>query len=133
MHLHALAIPVSYMQPDFEIWLDNQLPSHLAKWIQDEFNFVVRSAYTLQIQTSSDWQIHQTAVASEKLIIIVSKDGDFPKIIGQAGTPPKLIKLNTGNMPIKELWHLLQPILQEAITILTTTDTEIIFIEPTDH
>lgn len=117
------------MLPSFEIWLDNQLPSILAKWMQQEFDFSVKSAYSLEIRESSDWEIFQRA-RQQKNVFIISKDGDFAKLISQHGVPPKLIKLNTGNLPYKQLWALLQPILKNAVERLQFTDTEIIFIEP---
>ena len=36
------------MQPEWEIWLDNQLPSAFAKIMQIEVNMVVKSSYVLK-------------------------------------------------------------------------------------
>ena len=133
MHLSGLAKRGLFMLlPDIEIWLDNQLPSHLAKWITEAYGWTVRSAYILQIKTAGDWEIYTMAKASDKLIVIISKDGDFSKIIEQNGTPPKLIKLNTGNMPSRMLWNLLKPLLPEALDLLMTT-AQIVFIESQEN
>ena len=120
------------MPPDFEIWLDNQLPSILAKWISETFGYTVKSSFILEIKEASDWEIFQKAKKAGN-IILISKDGDFPKIIAQFGVPPKLIKLNTGNYPNKKLWNMLQPILKNAVEKLLNTETEIIFIESEDY
>ena len=69
---------MSFMQRDFEIWLDNQLPSILAKWMIEEFGFKVKSSFVLNIKEASDWEIYQRAKQTGN-VIIISKDGDFPK------------------------------------------------------
>jgi len=120
------------MQLDFEIWLDNQLPSVLAKWMANEFGFNVKSSFVLDIKEASDWEIYQRA-KQKRNVIIISKDGDFPKILAQCGVPPKLIKLNTGNYPNKQLWNILKPVIKPAIEKLLNTEAEIIFIEPEDY
>ena len=49
------------MLPDFEIWLDHQLPAILAKRIKEEFGYKVKSSFILQSQEWSDWQIYHKA------------------------------------------------------------------------
>ena len=116
------------MQPDFEIWLDNQLSAAIAKRIKDELGYNAKSSYTLQCQEWSDWQIYKQAREQAQLVIILSKDGDFPKILEEHGIPPKLIKIDTGNIRNGPLWALLKPLLPRAIDMLLSTDTEIIYI-----
>ena len=120
------------MQRDFEIWLDNQLPSILAKWMIEEFGFKVKSSFVLNIKEASDWEIYQRAKQTGN-VIIISKDGDFPKKKTQSGVPPKLIKLDIGNYPNKQLWSVLKPVIKPAIEKFLNTEIEIIFIEPEDY
>ena len=86
------------MQPDWEIWLDNQHSSSLAKIGQNEQKLVVKSAYILGNASLDDKEIFIRAWQVGK-IIIITKDADFPAIVTQYGCPPKVIKLNTGNLP----------------------------------
>ena len=116
------------MQPDWEIWLDNQLSSHLAKMMADELNISVVSAFKLGIKGLEDRDIFTKAKIKGN-VILVTKDADFPALITQMGAPPKLIKLNTGNLPTKILWSRYKANFITAIHILQTTDAEIIFIE----
>ena len=86
------------MQPECEIWLDNQLSSALAKLMQAEWKLVVKSAYILKHRDLEDKEIFMRAKQKGN-IIIITRDADFPSLVTQYGCPPKIIKLNTGNLP----------------------------------
>ncbi|MEP7255951.1 MAG: DUF5615 family PIN-like protein [Ferruginibacter sp.] len=116
------------MQPDWEIWLDNQLSSYLAKMMAEELNMPVMSAFKLGIKNFEDKEIYIRAKNKGK-VILITKDADFPTLITEMGSPPKLIKLNTGNLPTQILWSKYKDNFITAIQILQTTDAEIIFIE----
>jgi predicted nuclease of predicted toxin-antitoxin system len=116
------------MQRKWEIWLDNQLSSALAKLIQNEFNITTKSAFILENSNLSDREIFNRARA-EGYIILITKDADFPSLVTELGSPPKIIKLNTGNLPTKLLWNRYKVNFKSAIKILQSTSAEIIFIE----
>ena len=117
------------MQPEFEIWLDNQLPPILAKWMTETFGWLVKSSFVLQLQEVSDWEIYRRAKENSIQVILFSKDGDFPKLLAQHGSPPKLIKLNIGNLPNRQLWELLKPLLPKAIEALKSSEATTVIIE----
>ena len=116
------------MQPDWEIWLDNQLSSHLAKIMAEALNISVVSSFKLGIKDAEDREIY-TRAKNKGNVILITKDADFPTLITEMGSPPKLIKLNIGNLPTQILWSRYKDNFITAIQILQTTDTEIIFIE----
>jgi predicted nuclease of predicted toxin-antitoxin system len=116
------------MQPDWEIWLDNQLSSSLAKIMQNELKIVVKSAYILKNANLDDKEIFIRAKQAGK-IIIITKDADFPALVTQYDCPPKVIKLNTGNLPTALLWKKYSKNFTSAIKLLQKTKAEIIFIE----
>ena len=116
------------MQRDWEIWLDNQLSSSLAKIMQNELKVVVKSAYILENANLDDKEVFSRAKRAGK-IIIITKDADFPALVTQYGSPPKVIKLNTGNLPTKLLWKKYNKNFTSAIKLLKKTKAEIIFIE----
>ena len=120
------------MLPDWEIWLDNQLSSILAKWMYEECQLVVKSAFILQIREKTDSEIFKMAKATGN-VILITKDADFTQLILQSGAPPKVIKLNTGNISSIELWNRYKSAVETAIHSLQETDAEIIYIEPTNH
>lgn len=116
------------MQHEWEIWLDNQLSSSFAKMMQEELNVIVKSAFILKYSKLSDREIFKQAKEKE-YIILMTKDADFPALVTQFGSPPKIIKLNTGNLPTKLLWDKYKANIKSAIKLLRTTNAEIIFIE----
>ncbi len=107
------------MQPDWEIWIDMNISSAIAKWINDKVNWRAKSSYTLQLNGLNDLEIYPKAKEAGQ-VILLSKDSDLPTIIDQFGSPPKPIHLKTGNRSNKELWKLLKPVLPKAVCILTT-------------
>jgi predicted nuclease of predicted toxin-antitoxin system len=116
------------MQPKWEIWLDNQFSSALAKKMQEEFSLIVKSSFILKSKNLDDKEIFLNAKKHGN-VIIITKDADFPSLVTQYGCPPKIIKLNTGNMPTNILWEKHGNNFKSAIKLLLKTKAEIIFIE----
>ncbi len=116
------------MQPEWEIWLDNQLSSHFAKMMRAELGLTVKSAYVLRSKNLEDKEIFMRAKHKGN-IIIITKDADFPALVAQYGSPSEIIKLNTGNLPTKLLWNKFGSSFKPAIKLLQKTKADIIFIE----
>jgi len=116
------------MQPKWEIWLDNQFSSALAKMMHEELSLIVKSSFILKSKNLGDKEIFLNA-KKQGNVIIITKDADFPSLVTQYGCPPKIIKLNTGNMPTKILWEKYRNNFKSAIRLLVKTEAEIIFIE----
>ena len=116
------------MQPEWEIWLDNQLSSSLAKLMQIEFSMIAKSAFSLGNSKLKDKEIFQLAKQKE-YVILITKDADFAALVTQFGAPPKVIKLNTGNQPTNLLWNNYKKDFKSAIKLLHITNAEIIYIE----
>ena len=116
------------MQPEWEIWLDNQLSSSLARIMQNEFGIVVKSSFILKLKDLEDYDIYKLAKKYGN-IILITKDADLPSLITQFGSPPKVIKLNTGNQRTNFLWNKYKSNLQSAIKLLQKTNAEVIYIE----
>lgn len=118
------------MPPDtsqVEIWLDVNISPAIAKWMTEYTGITVKSSYSLGFQTLDDLSIYQQA-KNEGLIILISKDTDFPEIITRLGAPPKLIYLKLGNCDNRTLWNLIKPNLNDVINTLLQTDIDIIEI-----
>ena len=116
------------MPHSWEIWLDNQLSSVFAKMLQTELQVIVKSAFILDHLTLTDIEIFKKAKENGN-IILITKDSDYPALVTQFGAPPKIIKLNTGNLPTKFLWDNYKLKFISAIKLLQNTNAEIIFIE----
>lgn len=116
------------MQPEWEIWIDANLSPAIAKWLSDHTGFIVKSAYSLNLRGLSDPVVFQMAKQSGK-VIIISKDADFADLVNRLGSPPKLINIKIGNRSNRLLWEYIQPSVDEAISLLTTTEIEIVDIQ----
>src|SRR5690349_15335754 len=116
------------MLPEGEIWLDAHLSPILAKWIHEETGLKVLSAFALGVHRVDDAEIFKLTVAAGK-VIIISKDADFSGIVKERGAPPKLIKLNTGNLKSRHLWAILKPCIHEAIRSLVDRKIDVILID----
>jgi predicted nuclease of predicted toxin-antitoxin system len=94
------------MQPDWEIWLDTNISPAIAKWMNEETGFLVKSSYSLSLHHLTDLDIY-TRAREQGNGILLSKDADFPELISRLGSPPKLISLKIGNCDNRTLWDFL--------------------------
>ena len=113
---------------DWQIWLDTQISPIIAKWMADYTGFEVKSSYALSMNSMSDMDIYQRAKNIGN-VIIISKDADFSELIIRLGAPPKLINLKIGNCNNQTLWQLMKPRINEIVTILISTDINIVDLE----
>jgi predicted nuclease of predicted toxin-antitoxin system len=113
------------MQPDWEIWLDTNISPAIAKWMGEDTGMSVKSSYSLSLHYMEDIEIYNLAKA-EGNIILLSKDNDFTELISRLGAPPKLINIRFGNCSNSVLWGLIKPRIKDAITILTSSEIDIV-------
>ncbi len=116
------------MQHEWQRWLDANISPIIAKWINDELGLAARSAYTLELLYNTDLEIYHQARSSGK-VVLISKDTDFSEIITRLGAPPKLINIKIGNCDNRQLWSMLKSHLIQLITLLSSTDIDIVDFE----
>lgn len=109
------------MQPEFEIWVDAHISSIIAKWLKDDFGWICKSSFILQLHGLDDIEIYNKAKAAG-FVILLTKDSDFPSLVERLGTPPKVINLKAGNMKSRLLYPRLKPHIQRAVRMLTQFD-----------
>ncbi len=119
------------MLPDWELWLDNHISSIIAKWLKEKFDMQVKSAYTLQSYTISDFEFYKRAKQYGN-VIIITKDSDLEEIITTHGAPPKLINLRFGNCDNRILFLVLTKHLERTLRLLIDFDKDIVDIKITD-
>ena len=99
------------------LWLDAQLPPHLAIWIQQTFSINAIALRDIGLRDATDNEIFFDAAKIANAVLI-SKDSDFVEIVMRHGTPPKLIWLTCGNVSNAALETLFNAKLREAIQLL---------------
>lgn len=102
------------------IWIDAQLPPAIAKWIKVEFDFSAKAVRDLGLRDSTDEQIFFAGRKEE--VVVMTKDADFPRLLEQKGSPPKVIWLTCGNTSNASLKVILRETLPKAIDFLNSGD-----------
>ncbi len=118
------------MLPDkLEFWIDMNLPSCLAYWIEIEFNFPAKPFVELGFQTTPDIEVFKKASNNPNVIVITTKDYDFVTIKNQKGGKPKILYLNIGNVTNKTLRQIFDLYFLNAITILRQVNQSLVEIK----
>jgi predicted nuclease of predicted toxin-antitoxin system len=97
-------------------WIDAQLPPSLAVWLRGEQGADATHVQDLDILTAGDPVIF--AEAARNGAVVVTKDGDFPKLVQQHGPPPQVLWIRSGNVTNRELRRIVLEVWPEAIAVL---------------
>ena len=118
------------MQPDkLEFWVDMNLPSCLADWINIEFKVPAKSFLELGYQTTSDLEVFKNAANHPNVIVITTKDYDFVDIKNQEGGKPRILYLNIGNVTNKILRQIFDLYFLDAFKILSQPNQSLVEIK----
>jgi predicted nuclease of predicted toxin-antitoxin system len=97
------------------IWIDAQLSPAIAKWITTEIGVETHALRDLGLRDSTDHEIFSAAKSAG--CIVMTKDSDFVKLLGQYGPPPKIIWLTCGNTSNERLKQILTATLEKALEL----------------
>lgn len=100
------------------IWLDAHLSPALAPWMAATFGMTVVPVRDLGLRDALDPPIFQAARAAGD--VVMTKDADFPELVGRLGSPPQVLWLRCGNTSNAALRTLLTAELPTALARLTT-------------
>lgn len=98
------------------LWLDAQLPPHLASWIQQALAINAVALRDIGMRDATDKAIFEAA--KDANAILVSKDSDFVELVMRLGAPPKLIWLTCGNVSNAALQEVFNAKLLDVIQLL---------------
>ena len=91
-----------------QVWIDAQLPTALARWLRTEHGVDTVHVEELGLLRARDPVIFARARSADRSVVIVTKDDDFPKLLGQHGSPPQVVWLRCGNVTNQELRRIVQ-------------------------
>ena len=77
------------------VWIDAQVSPYLARWLSSEFGVEARPVRDLGLRDAKDREIF--LVARETEAVVLTKDGDFVRLLEQLGPPPQILWLTVGN------------------------------------
>jgi predicted nuclease of predicted toxin-antitoxin system len=77
------------------LWIDAQLSPALAPWLSSTFNVSALAVRDLGLRNATDREIF--LAAREEGATVVTKDGDFVRLLEDLGPPPQVIWITCGN------------------------------------
>ncbi|NER03902.1 MAG: hypothetical protein F6K17_15405 [Okeania sp. SIO3C4] len=96
--------------------VDVQLPPILAIWLVEFFNVNVTAIRDLGVGDAEDIDIFNSARKPGR--VIVSKDGNFVKLVTRLGTLSQILWLTCGNVTNRNLGLILSNTFAEALRML---------------
>jgi len=100
-----------------KIWVDAQLSPAIAAWINRSFtDLQAVSVRALGLRDAEDEEIFFAAREAEA--VIMSKDGDFQRLLDRHGPPPQIVWITCGNTSNVRMRELLMPSLPKAVALL---------------
>lgn len=98
------------------IWIDAQLPPAIAEWINTNFSVQALAVRDLGFRDATDREIF--LAAKQEYAVIMTKDGDFLRLLDELGAPPQVIWITCGNTSNERLKEILTITLSQAIDLL---------------
>lgn len=99
------------------VWLDAHLSPSIAPWMAATFGVVAVPVRDLGLRDALDPPIFQAARSAG--VVVMTKDADFPEMVGRLGTPPQVLWLRCGNTSNAALRTLLATELPAALARLS--------------
>ncbi len=100
------------------IWVDAQLSPALAPWMREHFSVDANALRDLGLQDASDQRIF--FAAREAAAMVMTKDGDFLRLLEQHGVPPQVIWITCGNTSNAYLRQIFIKALPAALRLLNS-------------
>lgn len=100
------------------IWVDAQFSPAIAAWISENFDAQAIPVRELGLRDAADREIFLAAKGAGTTVM--TKDGDFLRLLDELGSPPSVIWITCGNTSNVRLKEVLSATLVNAIALLGT-------------
>lgn len=113
------------------IWIDAQLSPGLAQWMTERFGVQAYSAKHLGYRDAADGAIFEAARGAGA--VVMTKDGDFVRLLHDRGPPPQILWIRLGNTSNARMRSALETTFARAMALLQSGEdlVEIRDIAPT--
>lgn len=102
------------------VWLDAHLSPVIAPWLAATFGVSAVPVRDLGLRDAPDSPIFQAARTAGA--VVMTKDADFPEMVGRLGAPPQVLWLRCGNTSNAALKALLSTELLAALARIAAGD-----------
>jgi predicted nuclease of predicted toxin-antitoxin system len=99
-----------------DIWIDAQLSPAIAAWLTESFAVTARAVRDLGLREATDRAIFLAARSA--LVVVMTKESDFVRLLEELGPPPRVIWLTCGNTSNTRLKQILTKALPKAVSLL---------------
>jgi predicted nuclease of predicted toxin-antitoxin system len=103
------------------LWIDAQLSPALALWLGATFEISALALRDLGLRDATDREIF--LAARREGATVVTKDGDFVRLLEDLGPPPQVIWITCGNTSNANLKRILTDTLPRALELLLLGET----------
>jgi predicted nuclease of predicted toxin-antitoxin system len=110
------------------LWLDAPLSPRLARWMVEQFAVDAKPLRELGLRDARDREIFLAARLADA--IVLTKDADFVRLLGELGPPPRVIWLRCGNTSEARLRDILLTMLPRAIALLEAGEPLVEIVNP---
>lgn len=110
------------------LWIDAQLSSALAHWITQTFGIQATAVRDLGLRDATDRDIFEAAGKAKA--VVLTKDGDFVRLLDHFGPPPQVIWLTCGNTGNAHLRQVLVQALPQAVEQIKTGERLVEISDP---
>jgi predicted nuclease of predicted toxin-antitoxin system len=100
------------------LWIDAQLSPSLAPWIAKHFEIEAFSIKYLGYHNAADRQIFHAA--RDAGAVVMTKDGDFLRLLEQHGPPPQVLWVTLGNTSNARMKEVLERTFKRAAALLAS-------------
>ncbi len=114
-----------------KIWIDAHLSPNIATWIQSNFDIEAVPVRELGLRDAKDIEIFRAA--RQDGVVVLSKDADFPHLLSQHGSPPKVLWLTCGNTSNAKLQEILARSLAKALALFDEGENLVQISGPTSE
>jgi predicted nuclease of predicted toxin-antitoxin system len=98
------------------LWIDAQLSPTLATWITSTFGIPATALRDLGLRDATDREIFMAGRQAGATVL--TKDGDFLRLVQELGPPPPVILITCGNTSNANLRRILVRALPTALELL---------------
>jgi predicted nuclease of predicted toxin-antitoxin system len=88
------------------IWIDAQISPAIAAWLSESFALSAHAVRDLGMREATDRAIFLAARSAS--VVVMTKDGDFIRLLEEFGPPPQVIWLTCGNTSNARLKQILE-------------------------
>ena len=106
--------------------IDNNLSPKLATRLADVFP-EIKSAFFVGLESAPDHEIWDFAKANG--LAILTKDRDFNLLFARFGFPPKIIRLDLGNISTNDVEQILRARSAEVLSFLKSAEFGILTVQ----